>query len=89
MWNLQLCLCVFFCDVQYIHCVFCGSIVMVFFQFLLDIVHFLILYFFYFLLRECVGSVNVIENVLPFCPMYFFGQSWQFSGYDTVIWQIC
>jgi len=31
-------------------------------------------------------GLNVIENVLPICPIYFFGQSWQFSGYDTVIW---
>ena len=33
-------------------------------------------------------SLNIIESVLPVCPVYFCGQSWQFSGYDTVIWQI-
>jgi len=36
-----LCLCVLFCDVQYIHCVFYGSVVMVFLQFVLGVVCFL------------------------------------------------
>ena len=60
--------CVFFCDVQYIHCVFCGSVVTVFFQFVLGIVHFLIFYFlfsfkgvyrFFKLSRECPSNLSV------------------------------
>jgi hypothetical protein len=66
----QLCLCVFFCDMQYIHWVFYGSVVTVFFQCVLGIVHFLIFYFL-FLLK---GVYRFIKRHLesPFNLSYVF-----------------
>ena len=46
--------CVLFCGLQYIHCVFYGSVVIVFLQFVLGIVCFLIFYFLFPLKGVCL-----------------------------------